>query len=394
MSKIKKILVAGGSHSELPVIESAKKLGFYVITTGNDEDSIGHKYADKYIKGDYSDKDFIFNLAKQEKVEGIVSGANDFSYLSVSYACEKLGLKGHDSYETAKRIHIKNEFRHTLSKLNIKTPLSLKCNSVYECESILKNFNYPVVVKPVDLTGGKGVKFCSNVNEVKTAVEFALAITREKHVVIEQVIKGSNHGFSSFIKDQKVIWYLIDNEQYGLNKYLVLGASSPSDIPQSAEFTLINDIEKLARECNFTDGLFHVQFILDETGYPVMIDPCRRMPGDLYILLSKYVTGVDVPSLILNYEIGNNDSIAFSTEHNFVARECIMGKSKGKIKDVYIDDYLKSKIIYSYFRDFKKDTIEDPMKYKAGILIMKFESYEDMKRCLLNFESLARIEME
>ena len=335
MDKIKRLLVAGGSHAELPVIEAAKKAGWYVITTGNDQNSIGHKKADKYVKGDYSDKEFILELAKKENVDGIVSGANDFSYLSVSYACEKLGYKGHDSYETAKKIHIKNQFRQTLSKLNIRTPSVKKCFSVSECNALVNTICFPVVVKPVDLTGGKGVRICNNFDELKQSVEQALNVTRKDFVIIEEFIKGSPHGFSSFIKNGKVVWHIVDNEQYGDNKYLVLGASSPSDIPQYAEFTLINDVENLARECNLVDGLFHVQFILEESGYPVMIDPCRRMPGDLYILLAKYVTEIDVPYEILKYETGLNDIDKYESSHNYIARECIMGKKTGKIKNIF-----------------------------------------------------------
>lgn len=107
---MKKLLITGGSHSEYPVIEAAKNIGWYVISTGNDEGSLGHIIADKYVKGDFSDKEWVYNLAKEEKVDAIISGANDFAYLSTAYACEKLGLPGHDTLETAKSIHIKNKF--------------------------------------------------------------------------------------------------------------------------------------------------------------------------------------------------------------------------------------------------------------------------------------------
>ena len=391
---MKKILVAGGSHSEMPVIQSAKDLGYYVITTGSDAGAPGHKIADKYIEGDYSDKQFVFELAQKEEVEGIVSGANDFSYISVAYACEKLGLKGHDNYENARRVHIKNEFREALRKIEVRTPSVWKCFNEEDADRILKEINLPVVVKPVDLTGGKGVKVCYSEEEVAKSIRDAKILTREDYVIVEEFIEGSPHGFSSFIKDGKVIWHLVDNEQYGENKYLVLGASSPSDIPQSAEFTLIKDIEKFANKYDLEDGLFHVQFILSNDGYPVMIDPCRRMPGDLYILLSKYTTGVDVPAEILKYELGINDKNEYFYEHNFIARECIMGAEEGIVKDVFIDDRVKDKIIYSYFRDYKGEVVEDSLKYKAGILIMKFDSYREMNDILTDFDRLVKIEME
>lgn len=394
MERRKRILVAGGSHSEMPVIEAAKNQGYYVITTGNDSDAIGHRIADKYVAGDYSDKEFIYYLAESEHVEGIVSGANDFSYISVSYACEKLGLKGHDTFENARKIHIKDEFRKLQQELGIKSPTVRKYYGTELTEDIGRDVTFPVVVKPVDLTGGKGVEVCNNLEKLHIAITKAKEVTREDYVIIEDYIEGTPHGFSSIIKDGRVVWHMIDNEQYGENKYLVLGAFSPSDVPQHVEYTLINDIEKIAEKCGLVDGLFHVQFILDKTGYPVMIDPCRRMPGDLYVLLAKYTTGVDIPHEIIKHETYCTDETRYVYKHRFVARECIMGDKSGIIKDVFVDQTVKEKMVYSYYRDFKGEALDDPLKYKAGIIIMSFDSYSEMIKMVKNFRKLVHIEME
>ena len=301
---MKKLLITGGSHSEYPVIKAAKDIGWYVISTGNDEGSLGHITADKYVKGDFSDKEWVYNLAKEEKVDAIISGANDLAYLSTAYACEKLGLPGHDTLETAKTIHIKNKFREMTESIGIKTPRIRKCSDEADVKKAVKEIGFPLLVKPVDLTGGKGVKTCMELYETIDAFNEAMHVTREKYVILEEFITGSGHGITTLLKNQKVVWYSADNEQYGVNKYLVLGACSPSDVPQHALFTLIRNIEAIAKHCNLVDGLFHVQFILDKANYPVMIDPCRRMPGDLYILLAKYSTGIDYPLEIVRAECG------------------------------------------------------------------------------------------
>lgn len=391
---MKKLLITGGSHSEFPVIEAAQRMGWYVISTGNDEGAKGHLIADKYIKGDFSDKEFVYNLAKSEKVDAIISGANDFAYLSAAYACEKLGFRGHDTYEIARRIHIKNLFREMTYKIGIKSPRIHKCSNEEDCRDAVKEIGFPLLIKPVDLTGGKGVKKCIELNETIDAFYEAMKLTRENYVIVEQFIHGENHGISTLIKNNKVVWHIIDNEQYGINKYLVQGACSPSDIPQHAEFTIIKDIEKIAEYCKLVDGLFHVQFILDDEQYPVMIDPCRRMPGDLYILLSKYTTGVDCPREIVRAECGEELNDNYIIERNFVARECIMTSRKGVIKEVHIDKELEPYIIYKHMGENKGIVIEQPMKHKAGILIMKFDTYTDMKDKLNRFGELAWIELE
>lgn len=391
---MRKLLITGGSHSEYPVIQAAQALGWYVISTGNDEGAKGHLTADKYVKGDFSDKEWVLKLAQDEQVEAIISGANDFAYLSTAYACEKLGLPGHDSYETSRTIHIKNKFREMTESIGIKTPKVRRCQTVNEVRKAVREIGFPLLVKPVDLTGGKGVKICIELNETVEAFHEAMEVTREKYIILEQFISGSAHGITSLIKNHKVVWHIIDNEQYGINKYLVLGACSPSDIPQHAEFTLINDIEKVAKHCNLVDGLFHTQFIMDNESYPVMIDPCRRIPGDLYVLLAKYTTGVDYPAEIVKAECGEPLQNYYMKEHNYIARECIMTSRKGVIKEVHIEDELKPLIIYKHMGENKGIRIEQPMKHKAGILIMKFETYDYMQDVLNRFSELAWIEFE
>jgi len=391
---MKKLLITGGSHSEYPVIQAAQAQGWYVISTGNDEGALGHMTADKYVKGDYSNKEWVLKLALDEQVEAIISGANDFAYISTAYACEKLGLPGHDSYETARTIHIKNNFREMTERIGIRTPKIRKCCNESDIRQAVTEIGFPLLVKPVDLTGGKGVKTCIEMNETIEAFYAAMEVTREKYVIVEQFISGSAHGITTLLKNKKVVWYSIDNEQYGINKYLVLGACSPSDIPQHAEFTLVNNIEKIAQHCELVDGLFHTQFILDKSDYPIMIDPCRRMPGDLYILLAKYTTGVDYPAEIVKGETGVPLQDYYIKENNFVARECIMTSRKGVIKEVHIEDELNDLIIYKHMGENKGVVIDQPMKHKAGILIMKFESYEHMMDVLERFSRLAWIEFE
>ena len=391
---MRKLLITGGSHSEYPVIQAAQAQDWYVISTGNDEGSLGHLTADKYVKGDFSDKEWVLDLARTEGVQGIISGANDFAYISTAYACEKLGLPGHDSYETARTIHIKNRFREMTESIGIKTPRIRKCRDEADVKKAVKEIGFPLLVKPVDLTGGKGVKTCIELNETIEAFHLAMEITRESYVILEQFIAGSSHGITSLLKNRRIVWHIVDNEQYGINKYLVQGACSPSDIPEHAEFSLINDIERVARHCNLTDGLFHTQFILDGSGYPVMIDPCRRMPGDLYVLLAKYTTGVDYPAEIVKAECGEALRDCYLSEHNYIARECIMTSRKGIIKEVHIEDELDPLIIYKHMGNNKGVMIDQPMKHKAGILIMKFDSYKQMMDILGRFNELAWIEFE
>ena len=81
-----RILITGGSHAELPLIDALHRLGCFVVSTGMNRDGLGHRAADLYVPADYSDREAILSLAQEQKVCGVVSGCNDFAYLSAAYS--------------------------------------------------------------------------------------------------------------------------------------------------------------------------------------------------------------------------------------------------------------------------------------------------------------------
>ena len=239
-----KILIVGGSHAEIPLIKAAQNLGYYVITTGNNLDGLGHKISDKYIPADFSNKNQILDIAKTEKISAIISGCNDFALLTTVWVAQELSLGGHDSYDTSLEIHIKDKYRKLAQKLNIKTPAVVKIENEHSSLKAVENLTFPIIIKPVDLTGGKGCCKCVKPDTVMSAVKNAFALTREKYVIAEEFIEGTNHGFSAFIQDKKVTFYFVDNEQYSASKYAVSGASTTTKIPKRAIEQLIKDCEK------------------------------------------------------------------------------------------------------------------------------------------------------
>lgn len=390
----KRILITGGSHAELPLIKAAQERGDYVITTGNDSQGLGHQAADEYVCGDYSDKEYVYQLAKEKQVDAIVSGCNDFAYLSTAYACEKLGLPGHDSYKTALVIHHKDQFRTCTKQLGIATPRNRICKNLEDVREACQQLCFPVLVKPVDLTGGKGVAVCTSEEEVQKAYGVAGTVTRESEVVIEEYIQGSNHGASVLLKNQQVVFGFIDNEQYYHNPYLVSGACYPSDVKREVSDRLYRDIEKVVHALKLTDGLFHVQFIVGADGTPVMIDPCRRSPGDLYILLVKYATGVDYPLAILRAECGEPVAEAYIQNPANIARECLMADKNGVVTDIEIRQELQARVIDRCIWGNIGDTIEDYMKYKAGILFIREPQVQQLYEDVQNFHKLAVVHVQ
>lgn len=391
---MKKMLMVGGSHAEIPLIEAAHKLGYEVITTGNQAEGLGHPYADAYVKCDFSDRDAIYRLAKEQKVDAICSGCNDFAYLSTAYACEKLGLPGHDTYETALMLHHKDRYRHLAKELGIRTPNAYRCRSLEEMIRACGHMQFPVIVKPVDLTGGKGMMRCDGIGQLESAYENGMRVTRQSYLVAEEFVTGTNHGFSAYLQDRKVTFYFADNEQYYHNPYLVSGASAPGDIPTGALKQLCADCEKIAEKLQLTDGILHIQFVLREDGEPVIIEVCRRAPGDLYIHLVELVTGVDYPSCIVAAEAGIKiPALSLHNAEGYTVRHCIMADREGRVEEVRIEDEIRPYITEQMLWYRKGESIEDMLKYKAGIVFLHFDDEKTYRYYLPKLTELLTIKV-
>lgn len=388
-----KLLIAGGGYAEVPLIEAAQKLGFYVITTGNRPEDLGHKYSDEFVIADFSDKKAMLALAKDLNIDALCPCANDFSALSCAYVAEQLGFECFDSYEVTKILHHKDSYRKFALENKISSPKAVYCDEGNFSLEYISNLNYPLIVKPVDMTGGKGIVKVNSDEETLNAVEKAFQTSRVKRIIVEDYIEGSNHGFSCFIRDGKVVFYFVDNEDYYLNKYMVSGASTPGDVPDKAINMIVAESEKIATLLKLKDGIFHIQFVL-KVGIPYIIEICRRPPGDLYIDFVKHATGVDYPAYIIK-AFANMD-LADMTQvfpEKCCTRHCVMTDKNGIVKDIIFDKLIKDNIIEKFMWWRKGDIVSDFMIQKFGIVVLKYNSVEEMNKKNKKINKLIRVEL-
>ncbi len=388
------MLIAGGGYADIPLILSAKELDYYVITSGNRPNDMGHRYSDQYEPADFSDRDAILSLAKRLKIDAICPCCNDFSALSCAYTAECCGLPGHDAYETAKLIHHKDLYRDFASAHEIPTPIARSARDIQEALRSLKTLRFPLIVKPVDLTGGKGVSTLDSIAHAEEAVERAFAVSRIKRVVMEEFVVGSRHGFSAFLREGRVVFSFFDNEHYFLNPYLVSAASVPGNVPDAAQRKLRGQAEKIAALLSLGTGIFHVQYILRD-GEPVIIEICRRAPGDLYIKLVEHATGVPYASWIVKAFAGLDcGGLAPAEPTGFFTRHCVMSAHPGRVRRVVFDASIERNVIDRLMWWEPGDPVSDVMTSKFGIVFLRFDSQKEMLDKTERMQELIRVEVE
>lgn len=373
------LLVAGGGYADIPLIRAGKRLGYHVVTSGNRVNDIGHQYSDEVRLADFSDADAILSLARELRIDAICAACNDFSALTAAYVAEQLGLPGHESTEVAQLIHHKDRYRDFAHKLGIPSPRAVGCEDLASVEKAILQLCFPLIIKPVDLTGGKGITRVDCREDAIQAAQKAFSISKSKRIVVEEFITGSRHGFSAILRGGRVVFYFADDESYHLSPYLVSAASTPTSCRPESLDRLVEYSETIAQTLRLVDGIFHIQFIEPEVGDPVIIEICRRAPGDLYVELVRHATGAPYSEWIVAASCGRNiPEVRHMPVRRSLTRHCLMADREGIFAGFDFDPEIEKKIVDRMIWAKEGDQIVDAMTHKFGIVFVEHANHEEM----------------
>ncbi len=368
---MKKVLILGGSHRDIPLIKAAKELGFFVSTLGDRDYYLGHKYSDKAYKINFNDIDVIKSIIKTEQIDYLLPGCGEESYLNTVKISQELNIGNYDSLETAQLVHNKWKFKEFCLKNKISTPKGFFYNS----QDDLKGFPFPLVVKPTNLSGGRGVEIVKTPKELQVALNKAKEFSDE--IFLEEFIEGELIAYSIFIKKQKIIYGFVGKDNTHLNKYLITSAY-PIKLESFILQKLQQDIEKLSQLLSLVDGMFHLQ-VLVKNDVPYIIDVTRRIPGDFYPNLIEFCDEVNYSKAVVkSYSTGelNNEFDRKINTQNFVIRHCVMPNKNGVYKDLFVDASLKNNIIYRFDLIKTNTPINDFLHSQISIIFIKLEIYD------------------
>lgn len=381
---MKKSLLLCSTHNDFGLIRALRKLGYFIIVTGNKEELPGEKWCDKFIKADYSDKELILKIAQQEKIDAIVQCCNDFGVYTASYVAEKLGLPGYDSYQTTLMLHNKDLFKQFARENNILSPISESFLDRNDALEYVKKANYPVIIKPTDCSAGTGITRADDEKQAVYAIEKAFVKSRAGRIVIEPFINGTQHGYCTFLKDKNVVAVCSNNEYSIINPYRVEIDTFPADNYETVCGILNKQIEKIAKILNLKDGIFHLQYIYDGKT-PQIIEVMRRILGNMYHIPGNMLTNLDWEYWETRARCGLNiDAFPQNTiQEGFFAYKTILAPKNGYISDIQIPSKYRKFLYSQYFLKDKGDVISNYLSEPLGFLFFMFPDYKEMKKLLI-----------
>ncbi len=367
---MQKILILGGSHRDIPLIQASQELGYFVITLANKtkDEYIGHRYADKYYKIDFNDLGAVEEICHKENIDYLIPGCGEASYLNTVKMANKLKMGNFDTFETARLIHNKWKFKNFCLQNNISTPKGM----LYDKNLSNISLDFPIVVKPANLSGGKGVQVVKNKIEFIDAIKQSIKYSNE--IFLEEFIKGELIACSVILKDQKIFYSFFGADKNYLNDYLITTAY-PISIDITIKNKIFKDIETIANKLHLKDGMFHLQIIIkNET--PYIIDVARRIPGDLYPKLIEYCDDIEYSKAVIQTYIGEKitANLAKTDKPKNILRHCIMPKENGFYQTLLVDSLLKKRIIYRLDLLSEDSIIHDYLHTQIAIIFVNIEN--------------------
>ncbi|WP_456322770.1 ATP-grasp domain-containing protein, partial [Hydrogenimonas sp.] len=323
--------------------------------------------------------------------------ASDPAAPTQAYVANKLGLPS-NPYESVEILSKKNLFRDFLEKNDFYVPASFCTSSLEKAENFVYKIGFPVVVKPTDSSGSKGVQVINDPKKLSMAFSKALEYSREKKVIIEKYIRRKSYqiGGDCFVVDGKVVFRCFTNTHFDekCNPMAPVGGSLPSVYSKTEMTAVQNELQRVFDLLRITTGAFNVEFMYDQHGHLVILEVGARNGGNLIPELIQYATGADLIKYTVDAALGLDcSSLKMAKEKGFFAYYALHSCQSGILENILIDTEIENNIVEKHIYVPKGEKIGkfNGSNATLGILILKFDSKKEMLEKMDNMDKHLKV---
>ena len=396
---MKKILMLGGSLYQTYAIKEAVRLGYHVITCDYLPDNPGHKYSHEYYNVSTTDKEAVLELAERLGVDGVVAYASDPAAPTAAYVCEKLGLPT-SPYRSVEILSNKDLFRDFLQKNGFSSPKAKGFTSYEEALSCIDDFRMPVMVKPVDSSGSKGINKMTDKSQLEEFVQDALKYSRAKRFLIEEFIVKKGHQISgdAFSVDGKLVFHCLGNEFYDsacAKDFAPLGECWPFQMDRSYIDDLVQQLQRLISLLGMKSNAYNVEAIVGQDDQVYILELGARSGGSLIPQVVKYATGVDMVTYVIKAAMGEDCSDLKQVEpEGYWSNYMGHSDKTGSFRSIEFDDEFKKNHLVEWVSDIKPgDEVHEFRDAQdcIGELILKYDDMEQMFDVISNIGNYMKV---
>lgn len=395
-------MLLGGIRYLLPVIEKAHERGYYVITMDYLPNNIAHKYSDEYINVSIIDKEAVLKAAQEKQIDGIMSFGVDAGVVSAAYVAEKMGLPFQCSYESACILQDKSRFRQFLHENGFNSPKAKGYCDIEEAVRDADDFTWPVIVKPVDSAGSKGVTKVTDKQDLRQAITTALGSSIGKRFIIEEFLDvvGYQSSADVFAVDGRLAYPAYSDQMFdpkAANPYTPAIEIWPSSMPIEVQDELSQELQRLFTLLGVRNGIFNVESRLCSNGKAYLMEVSPRGGGNRIAELQTMATGQDLFAAELNQSIGEPVTNITRPEYDGVwCNYIIHSYERGTLVSIDIDPDFKRRYVRDEGYNLHPGSTVKPFtgaNTSLGTLFLRTDTRDEMDALLSSIHNKITINL-
>ncbi len=311
----KKALILCGGLPQKALIEELKKRGIYTILADMNEKVCAVEAADKFYPVSVFDLDALRKVAKEEKVDYILTCCADQVLEVVAKLCEEFGLPWYIDAKTAENVSKKSYMKKIFWENGVPTTKFVILD--HFDEKALEGLEFPLIAKPVDAYSSRGVCKVQTVEELRPALEKAIAISRTKTAIVEEFAEGKEISVDIYVEDGKAhVLCMTDIDKIGEDgKFIINRSHIPADVTPDIASRIDEAAQKIAEAFQLRNCPMLIQLITDGKKISV-VEFCARTGGGIKFLMIKKTSGFDVVRAVVDLTLGEKPHVGSLPENN------------------------------------------------------------------------------
>ena len=320
---MKKIAIIGASYLQAPLIIKAKEMGIETHVFAWAANDVGESLADYFYPISIVEKEQILEKCQEINIDGICSIASDLAMITVNFVAQSLGLIS-NSIECTTVSTNKHLMRMRFEEYHDPSPKSLMVEDVKDLSEC--NLHYPVIVKPLDRSGSRGITKVYDVNGLQDAIEAAKSVGFDKHALVEEFAEGEEYSVE-YISWKGKHSFLALTKKYttGAPHFIEKGHIQPADVSQSLLVKVKAVVEHALTSLGIEYGASHTELKIDSNENILLIEIGGRMGGDFIGSdLVQLSTGYDFVKAVIAVAMGECPAKIEQTSNGVSAVRFIM----------------------------------------------------------------------
>lgn len=398
---MKKLLLLGGGWALRPVIAEAHRQGLYVITCDNVPGNVAHTLSDEYWNASIVEQGAILDLAHRHSVDGIMSFATDPGVVSAAYVAEQMGLPCAVSYAGAQVLQRKDTFRAFLLAHGFNVP---QVGAYARYEDALEDFGrfrLPVMVKPVDSAGSKGVSRVDSIEDFYGVFRLAKSQSFAGRVIVEEYVDTVGYPSDSdcFVVDGQLAFASFSSQLFdkgAANPFAPCGFVWPSVLAKEEEESLCVELQRLFTILEVGTGLFNVEARIGVDGRVYLMEVSPRGGGNCIPEILEQATGVPLIGLSIRAAMGEHVVVDRKWGYEGVWGEVIPHAGRaGELASVRVGEPFRSQVVREAIWRGVGSAVEAFSGANAalGSIVFRFDSVEAAHAAMEQMEAMVELEV-